>query len=90
MTFKELIDSCAKQAECTQAVAGKVLRAMIEEISDSLCEGEEVQLTGFGTFVVREIKAREGRNPQTGEKIHIAASKTPSFKAYPGFKKRFK
>ncbi len=90
MTFKELVDSVAKNAECTQVVANKVLKALVEEIATSLDAGEEVQLTGFGTFSLREIKAREGRNPQTGEKLKIAASKSPAFKAYPAFKKRFK
>ena len=90
MTFKELVDSCAKKAGCTQVVASSVLRAMVDEISESLTNGEDVQFTGFGSFSIREIKAREGINPKTREKIQIPASKTPTFKAYPAFKKRFK
>ncbi|MDO5733434.1 MAG: HU family DNA-binding protein [Eubacteriales bacterium] len=90
MTFKELVENVAKNCDCTQAATTRVLREMIEQVAGALADGEEVQLTNFGTFSLREIKAREGRNPQTGEKIQIAASKTPAFKAYPGFKKRFK
>jgi nucleoid DNA-binding protein len=50
-------------------------------ISEGLRAGEEIQLPGFGKFYVREQKAREGRNPQSGEKMKIAARKVPAFKA---------
>jgi nucleoid DNA-binding protein len=56
-------------------------------VTDVLKSGDEVQITGFGKFYVREQKAREGRNPQTGEKIRIPAQKVPSFSAGNALKK---
>lgn len=54
---------------------------MFDGIQTSLKDGEKVQVIGFGNFEVRERAARKGRNPQTGEEITIAASKSPAFKA---------
>ena len=56
-------------------------KAFEDVVSEELQKGEKVQIVGFGTFEVSERAAREGRNPQTGETIMIAASKTPKFKA---------
>ena len=53
----------------------------MEVITDALVRGEKVQLIGFGTFEISERAAREGRNPQTGESVHIEASRAPKFKA---------
>ena len=64
----------------------KAYKAFIETVIDALKEGENVQLVGFGTFDIGERAAREGRNPQTGESIQIAASKSPRFKAGKAFK----
>ena len=64
----------------------KAYKAYIETVIDALKEGEKVQLVGFGTFDIGERAAREGRNPQTGESIQIAASKSPRFKAGKAFK----
>ncbi|MEE1162488.1 MAG: HU family DNA-binding protein [Lachnospiraceae bacterium] len=64
----------------------KAYKAFIETVIDALKEGEKVQLVGFGTFDIGERAAREGRNPQTGESIQIAASKSPRFKAGKAFK----
>ena len=64
----------------------KAYKAFIETVIDALQEGEKVQLVGFGTFDIGERAAREGRNPQTGESIQIAASKSPRFKAGKAFK----
>ena len=55
--------------------------AFLEVIKDAMVAGEKIQLVGFGTFEVSERAAREGRNPQTGETMQIAASKAPKFKA---------
>ena len=60
---------------------------MLDSISSALAGGDKVALTGFGTFEVRERSARQGRNPQTGESIEIAASKAPAFKAGTALKK---
>ena len=57
------------------------LKAFEDVVSEELQKGEKVQIVGFGTFEVSERAAREGRNPQSGESIMIAASKTPKFKA---------
>jgi DNA-binding protein HU-beta len=59
----------------------KVVNIFLDAMTVTLAQGEKVQLAGFGTFEVRERKAREGRNPSTGEAIKIAASKVPAFKA---------
>ena len=81
MTKTELINAVAEKAELTKADAGKAVSAVFEAIKDSLVAGEKVQVVGFGTFEVRERAAREGKNPATGEKIQIAATKVPAFKA---------
>ena len=61
--------------------AEKAYKAFIETVIEGLKDGEKLQLVGFGTFDISERSAREGRNPQTGETIRIAASRTPRFKA---------
>ena len=61
--------------------AQKHFEAFEKVVTEALKAGEEVQITGFGKFSVRERKAREGRNPQTGEKMNIAAQKAPAFSA---------
>ena len=80
MNKTELVKVVAEQAELTQKDAAKAVDALIETISETLAQGEKIQLIGFGTFEVRERSARKGRNPQTGEEIEIAASKVPAFK----------
>jgi DNA-binding protein HU-beta len=64
-----------------QSEAQKHFEAFEEVVTEALKAGEEVQITGFGKFTVKERKAREGRNPQTGEKMKIAASRVPAFSA---------
>ncbi len=81
MTKSELIASIANKTGLTKKTAEEVLEAFIGTVSDSLAKGEKVQLVGFGTFEVRERSERSGINPQTREKITIAATKTPAFKA---------
>ena len=61
--------------------AGRALDAIIASVTESLKEGDDVALVGFGTFAVKERAARTGRNPQTGKEITIAAAKVPSFRA---------
>ena len=68
-------------AGLNQTDAKKALDATLDAIKEALVAGDKVQLVGFGTFEVSERAAREGRNPQTGDTITIAASKTPKFKA---------
>ncbi len=81
MTKTDLINSVAQKADISKKDADKAVSAVIAAISDSLVAGEKVQLVGFGTFEVRNRAAREGKNPATGEKITIAATKVPAFKA---------
>lgn len=81
MNKTELIAAVANEAEITKKDAEKAVKAVFSVISDSLMKGDKVQIIGFGTFEVRQRKAREGRNPRNNEPIQIEASKTPAFKA---------
>ncbi len=81
MTKTELINLVAEKAALSKKDADKAVAAVIEAIADSLAKGEKVQLVGFGTFEVRDRAAREGKNPATGAKIQIPATKVPAFKA---------
>ena len=81
MNKSELIDAIAAAADLSKADAGRALDATIDAISGALKKGDAVSLVGFGTFQVKERAAREGRNPQTGATIKIAAAKVPGFKA---------
>ncbi|ALP42933.1 MULTISPECIES: nucleoid-associated protein HU-beta [Aeromonas] len=81
MNKSQLIDKIADGADISKAAAGRALDAFIDAVTDSLKEGDQVALVGFGTFAVRERAARSGRNPQTGATIEIAAGKVPAFKA---------
>ena len=81
MNRAELIAAIAKNADLKQKDAEKALKAFTEVVADELKKGEKIQLVGFGTFEVGERAAREGRNPQTGETMTIAACKAPRFKA---------
>ncbi|MBV7299554.1 nucleoid-associated protein HU-beta [Enterovibrio paralichthyis] len=81
MNKSQLIDKIAENADLSKASAGRALDALIEAVSDSLKDGDQVALVGFGTFSVRERSARTGRNPQTGAEIKIPAAKVPGFKA---------
>lgn len=81
MNKNDLVAAVADTAGLSKADSAKAVDAVLENITDSLKNGEEVRLVGFGTFLVTERAASEGRNPRTGEKIQIAASKQPKFKA---------
>ncbi|MEA3548839.1 MAG: HU family DNA-binding protein [Thermodesulfobacteriota bacterium] len=84
MNKAELVDRMASAADISKAAAEKSLTGMLEAITDALSSGDKVTLVGFGTFSVSERKARQGRNPQTGETIQIAARTVARFK--PGSK----
>lgn len=81
MTKVELIAAVAEKAELSKKDAEKAVNATIDAIVDGLKKDAKVQLVGFGTFEVRDRAAREGKNPATGAKIKIAATKVPAFKA---------
>ncbi len=76
----ELAERIADQTQLTRAQANDVITAFVDQVSAAMARGETVALTGFGSFTVRERKARNGRNPQTGETITIAAQKTVGFR----------
>ncbi|MDB5477942.1 MAG: DNA-binding protein [Alphaproteobacteria bacterium] len=81
MNKQELAAFVAKQAGITAAAAQKAIDATCEGITTSLQKGDDVRLVGFGTFTRTERAAREGRNPQTGDTLKIAASFQAKFKA---------
>ena len=86
MNKAQLTDAVAAATDTSKAEAGRAVEATLNAIASSLSGGDSVSLVGFGTFNVRHRAAREGRNPQTGEAMHIAASKVPGFKAGKGLK----
>src|SRR5262245_27451274 len=81
MNQSELIEKVARATERKPAAAGHAVKAVVAAILDSLVAGEAVRVSGLGTFDVAERPAREGRNPQSGERIKIAASKAVRFHA---------
>ena len=86
MNQADLIAAVAAHASLTKADAGKAVEALIGSITDALKRGDEVRITGFGTFGISERGERQGRNPQTGAPIKIAASKAAKFTAGKGVK----
>ena len=81
MTKSEFVDRVADQSGLGKSEAGKAVDAALKVIEETLSRGGEVNFTGFGKFTVAERGARQGVNPQTGERIQIAASKVPRFSA---------
>lgn len=80
MNKTELVAAIADEAD-SKKDAEKALKAFTDVVGEELKKGGKIQLVGFGTFEVSERAAREGRNPQTGKAMKIAASKAPKFKA---------
>lgn len=81
MNKADLVAAIAAKSGLKKNEAEKALKAVTDVIAEELANGGKIQLVGFGTFDVSERSAREGRNPQTGETMKIAASKAPRFKA---------
>ena len=90
MNKSELIEQLADRADIKRSEAEATLNALTEVIKETLQRGGDVAITGFGKFSVAERGARQGVNPQTGERIQIAASKAPKFSAGADFKKALK
>ena len=86
MNKTKFIERIAKEADVPKSEAQRYFEAVENVITSALKEDQEVQITGFGKFYAREQKAREGVNPQTGEKMRIAARKVPAFSAGNGLK----
>ncbi|MCL2204342.1 MAG: HU family DNA-binding protein [Defluviitaleaceae bacterium] len=80
MNKTELIAAIAEKSDLTKKDAEKALSAFEAAVTEALVAGKRVQLVGFGTFDVAERAERDGRNPQTGASMKIAASKAPRFK----------
>ena len=81
MNKTELVAAISEQANISKKDAEAALKAFTDTVAGELKKGEKSQLVGFGTFEVSERAAREGRNPQTGATMKIAATKAPKFKA---------
>ena len=81
MNKTDLVAAVAAKAELSKKDAEAAVSAVFAAITDALADGDKVSLVGFGTFDVKERAARTGLNPRTKEKIEIAASKAPAFKA---------
>ena len=81
MTKAELVTAIAEKSGLTKKDSEKALAAFIDTVTDTLSKGESIQLVGFGTFEVRERAARTGINPRSKQKIEIASTQVPSFKA---------
>jgi DNA-binding protein HU-beta len=90
VTKSEFVDQVAERANLSKKDAGDAVDAVLDTIEDTLKRGSEVTFSGFGKFHVTERGAREGRNPSTGQKIQIAASRVPKFTAGSGLKKSVK
>ena len=86
MNKTELTEEIAQRTDSSKAEAQKYMESFEEVVAEALRGGEEIQITGFGKFYVRQQKVREGVNPQTKQKMHIPASKVPAFSAGKGLK----
>lgn len=88
MNKKELGDVLAEKYDLSKAKATEIVETVFETITDTLANGEKVEINGFGKFEVKTRAARTGINPQTHETIEIAATNTPGFKASKSLKER--
>lgn len=86
MNKSELVDAIAEKTDETKADADAMVTALIEAIMETVASGEKVSLIGFGSFEPRDRKARDGRNPHTGETLKIPATTVPAFSAGKSFK----
>lgn len=86
MNKSELADAVGKSFGGNKSMGGAAVDAVLGAIQGALAAGDKVQISGFGTFEVRQRAARTGRNPRTGEEVAIKASNAPAFKAGKGLK----
>jgi len=80
MTKIDLIDQISEKTSLSKKDAERLLETIIDSVQEALKNGQKVSLTGLGTFVVTEKKARIARNPKTGEQVEVPAKKAPKFK----------
>jgi DNA-binding protein HU-beta len=88
MNRNQLIDHVARTADLDAATATAAVAAVLDAIAGAVAAGEQVRIAEFGTFEARARSARQGRNPQTGEPIEIAATTAPAFRAASAFRAR--
>jgi len=88
MNKGELVDAIADKTGVTKKQADVTLSAAVDAIIDAVSHGDKVTLVGFGSFEPRDRKARNGRNPQTGKKLKIPATRVPAFSAGKQFKEK--
>ncbi|CAN5600677.1 HU family DNA-binding protein [soil metagenome] len=87
MRKQDLVAEIANETGMPESKVNQAVSAVFASIESALAKGDEVSISGFGTFRVTERPAREGRNPQTGETIKIKAKKSPTFKAGAGLRR---
>ena len=80
MTKSELIEVVAQETNLTKGRAELVINTIFESMVEALQRGEGIEIRGFGSFTVRQYKAYEGRNPRTGDAVHVAPKRLPFFK----------
>ncbi len=90
MNKEELVKEVSKKAKVSQKAAADVISAIVDTVEKTVAKGKKVTLVGFGTFEPRKRAARNGRNPQTGKEIKIAAKTVPAFSAGKKFKELVK
>jgi DNA-binding protein HU-beta len=90
VTKSEFVDQVADRAGLSRRDAQEAVDAFLDTVEDALRRGSDVSFSGFGKFSISHRSARDGRNPATGEKLRIAASKVPKFTAGAGLKKAVK
>lgn len=86
MKKDELVQAIAEKSDVTRADVDRALKGLVDVVTSQVASGERLQIPGLGTFEARQRSAREGRNPQTGESMQIAATTVPGFKAAAAFK----
>ena len=89
MTKRDLIDEIVKLYPAySRRDAEVIVNAVFDSMTEALCSGERIEIRGFGSFVVKDRRAREGRNPKTGEIVAVAAKRVPFFKVGKELKQR--
>ncbi len=88
LSTSQLVDQVAERTGMSKSQAKQAVTAVFEAVSERLAAGERVQLSGFGSFEVRERAERQGTNPKTKEKMTIAASKAVGFRPASGLRER--
>lgn len=88
MNKSQLIEALAKAEDLTLKKAEEVVTTVFGDMEDALIRGERVEIRGFGSFKIKHYEGYEGRNPKTGEVIHVAAKKLPFFKVGKELKER--